>query len=425
MLRFLLCFLALATFTASTVRDQINPKCAIHTTFHVVELTKVDVQTKNQNDVYPPSKTSTEETNISLANPDKQWTSDIASQKFAVSMDSLKDTSQKQAIPTPCTSLKGAKMGNHKRDLDEQRSTLDEPSPDPKRSEAESRPTLATPTANKQEVRSERMTGSNSPTFGSSLQARPSLSTPGPQATVYITTQLEPQASLVSFYRSREAARENLMDILIGSLIGISAAFFITFSLLIYLSVWMWRKSQHNMIQHDSYLNFFRTDPRMYMDTSPSINKSVTTEDPYYNQTMYSETAVEDLEREVEPSGAAATKYNAPSNDTILRPPRSFTRSTSWFMHRLSPTAMPHVALTPPRRGPLVNSALRISTASLRPSEASGSFLFDPGNYTMHATPIPPPAPWSRSHSQSIEILPANLSPLDSPSGRGIKSSCF
>ncbi|KAK9763943.1 hypothetical protein K7432_008964 [Basidiobolus ranarum] len=403
----------------------------------VMEPMKRDASTRNQDYIYMPHRTGVEEGKDEVTLPVLN-TQKIYVLESRISVDSTKTQYEENLTSVLCTKSNDVKVphvsfdtpGYHyKRDVDETGFTRNEQG---NSNSERSEPRLSTPTSSKAGVRSEFVTILTSPKVESTIQTRPGISSTGPQATegypiIYTTTtQLEAQSSLVSFYRSREAARENLMDILIGSLIGISAAFFITLSLLIYLSIWMWRKSQQNLSQQDSYLNFFRTDPRMFMDTSPSINKSVTTEDPYYNQTIYSETGMEDLEqREVDSVNNLGVKYNSSSNEAISRPPSSFVRSTSWFMHRLSPTSMPHVAFVSPRRGPLVSSALRVSTASLRPSEASGSFIFDPANGTIYGTPVPPPAPWTRPHSQSIEILPANPNLLNSPSERGIKSSCF
>ncbi|KAK9761167.1 hypothetical protein K7432_014123 [Basidiobolus ranarum] len=407
----------------------------VNPTNKVVEPMERDASMRNQDYIYTPHRTDVEEeVFLPILNTEK-----IHILESRISVDSTKIQYEENLTSVLCTKLNDMKVphvsintpGYHyRRDVDETGFTRNEQG-NSNSERLEPRLSPPTPTSSKAGVRSEFVASLTSPKVESTLQTRPGVSSTGPQATegypiIYTTTQLEAQSSLVSFYRSREAARENLMDILIGSLIGISAAFFITLSLLIYLSIWMWRKSQQSLSQQDSYLNFFRTDPRMFMDTSPSINKSVTTEDPYYNQTVYSETGMEDLEqREVGSVNNRGIKYNSSSNEAISRPPSSFIRSTSWFMHRLSPTSMPHVAFVSPRREPLISSALRVSTASRRPSEASGSFIFDPANGTIYGTPIPPPAPWTRSHSQSIEILPANPNLLNSLSERGIKSSCF
>ncbi|ORX94527.1 hypothetical protein K493DRAFT_352423 [Basidiobolus meristosporus CBS 931.73] len=189
-----------------------------------------------------------------------------------------------------------------------------------------------------------------------------------------------------------------IQDTLVGSLIGVSATLVIAVGVLIYLIIWIHRRRRSQG---------FGDASRFSYEISPSNRDSVIPDDflPGQMSTLASPTT--DLPQPLAPTqskekGARSSslmyknRYHLqrlsgqiPNVDPIATP-RTFTRTTSWILSRLSAANLSHVVAAPrrPRPEPIDTHVYAENNPTTTP-------------IAMFQSPLPP---WTKQRPNSILI---------------------
>ncbi|KAK9722273.1 hypothetical protein K7432_002809 [Basidiobolus ranarum] len=218
---------------------------------------------------------------------------------------------------------------------------------------------------------------------------------------ISITNGIETASSPLD-YQKILANKEMIQDTLVGSLIGVSATLVIAVGVLIYLIIWIHKRKQSHSKQR------YENGTRFSYDISPSNRDSVIPDDflPGQMNTLASPTT--ELPQPLPPSQnkektvrTSSLMYKNPYHlqrlgDQIpttepIATPRTFTRTTSWIMSRLSATNISHVVAAPRRPRPEP-----IDTQTYTHSENN---ITTP--ITMYHSPLPP---WTKPRPNSILI---------------------
>ncbi|KAK9764640.1 hypothetical protein K7432_007697 [Basidiobolus ranarum] len=166
-------------------------------------------------------------------------------------------------------------------------------------------------------------------------------------------------------YQKILANKEMIQDALVGSLIGVSATLVIVVGVLIYLVIWIHKQKQTHSEQR------YETGTRFSYDISPSNRDSIIPDDFLPGQmaalipptTDRSSLPPDQSKEKTARNGSLLYKNpyylqrlgdQVPTTDLIATP-RTFTRTTSWLMSRLSATNLPHVVAGSrrPKPGPV------------------------------------------------------------------------